>query len=98
MGRRAIEVEVVFLDVLAVVALAVRQAEQALLEDRVDTIPQRERETEALLLVGHAGETVFSPSIGSRARLVMREVVPRVARRAVVLAHRSPLALTEVGA
>src|SRR5713101_3931968 len=80
MGWCAVEVEVVFLDVLAVVALAVGQPEQALLEDRVGAIPQRERKAEALLIVGHAGQAVFSPSIGSRACLVMREVVPRVSR------------------
>ena len=42
MRRRAVEVEVVFLHVLAVVALAVGQPEQALLEDRVVAVPQRE--------------------------------------------------------
>ena len=40
--RRRVEVEVVLLDVLAVVPLAVGQAEQALLEDRVLAVPQRE--------------------------------------------------------
>jgi len=45
-GRRGrgIDIEVVLLDVLAVVALAVREAEQTLFEDRITAIPQRERE------------------------------------------------------
>ena len=51
-GRRGVEVEVVLLDVLAVVALAVGQAEQPFLQDGVPPVPQREREAEALLVVG----------------------------------------------
>ena len=39
--RRAVEVEVVLLDVLAVVALGAGQAEEPLLEDRVAAVPQR---------------------------------------------------------
>ena len=69
--RRAVEVEVVLLDVLAVVALAVGQAEQPLLEDRVLAVPEREREAEPLLVVGDAGEAVLAPAIGARARLVV---------------------------
>ena len=44
--RRAVEVEVVLLHVLAVVALVAGQAEEALLEDRVALVPQREREAD----------------------------------------------------
>ena len=54
-GRRAVEVEVVLLHVLAVVPLAVGQAEEPLLEDRVLPVPQGQREAEALLVVGDAG-------------------------------------------
>ena len=39
-GRRAVEVEVVLLHILAVVALAVGQPEEPLLEDRVLAVPQ----------------------------------------------------------
>ena len=95
-GRRRVEVEVVLLDVLAVVPLAVGQAEQPLLEDGVVAVPQGERETEPLLVVGDAAQPVLAPAIRAQSRLVMREVVPRVAVLAVVLAHGAPLALTEV--
>jgi hypothetical protein len=94
---RAVEVEPVLLDVLAVVALAVGQAEHPLLEDRVGAVPERERETQPLALVADAGDPVLAPAVGARARLVVREVVPRVAAGAVVLAHGAPLALAEVG-
>jgi len=62
MGRRAVEVEVVFLNVLAVIALAVGQAEQALLEDRVLAVPEGQREAEPLLVVGNPRQTVFTPA------------------------------------
>ena len=96
MGRRAVEVEVVLLDVLAVVALAVGQAEEPLLEDRVLAVPQGQGEAEPLLVVGDAGDAVLAPAIGARAGLVVGEVVPGVAVLAVVLAHGAPLALAEV--
>ncbi len=42
MRRRAIEIPVELLHVLAVIALLVGEAEHALLEDRIATVPQRE--------------------------------------------------------
>ena len=71
MGRRAVEVEVVLLDVLAVVALAVGQAEQAFLEDRVLAVPEGQGEAEPLLVVGDAGQAVLAPAVGARAGLVV---------------------------
>ena len=46
-SRRAVEVEVVLLDVLAVVAFAVREPEEPLLQDRIPAVPQGEGEAEA---------------------------------------------------
>ena len=95
-GRRAIEVEVVLLHVLAVVALAVGQPEEPLLEDRILAVPQRQAEAEALLVVGDAGDAVFAPAVGAGAGVIVGEEVPGVARFAVVLAHRAPLAFAEI--
>jgi hypothetical protein len=39
---RAVEIKVVFLDVLAVVAFRVGETEQAFLEDRIGLVPQRQ--------------------------------------------------------
>ena len=64
--RRAVDVEVVLLDVLAVVALGVRQPEHPLLEDRVGAVPQREREAQPLLVVG-------TPAIPSSPQRYARE-------------------------
>ena len=93
---RAIEVEVVLLHILAVVALAVGEPEQALLEDRVALVPQRQREAQQLPVVAQSAEPVLAPPVGARTRLVVGEVVPGVAVLAVVLADRAPLPLAEI--
>ena len=51
------------------VALAVGQAEEPFLEDRVLAVPEREGEAEPLLVVGDPGQSVFAPAIGARAGL-----------------------------
>ena len=94
--RRAIDVKVVLLDVLAVIALAVGQPEQALFQDGIATVPEGEREAQLLLVVGDSGNSVFAPTIGARAGLVVGKIVPGVAVVAVVLAHGAPLPLAEV--
>ena len=97
-GRGGVEIVVELLHVLAVVALAVGEAEQALLQDRVLAVPQGERQAQALLVVGDAGDAVLAPAVGAGAGVVVREVVPGIAVRAVVLAHRAPLPLAEIRA
>ena len=96
MRRRRVDVPPVFLGVLTVVALRAGQAEDALLEDRVDSVPERERETEELVIVTDPAKTFLAPAKGARPRLIVGDVVPRVASGAVVLAHRSPCAFTDV--
>ena len=97
-GGRGVEEEVVLLDVLAVVALGVGQTEHPLLEDGVDAVPHGERQAEALVIVGDAGDAVLAPLVGARPRLIVAEVAPRVTVGAVVLAHGAPLPLAEVRA
>ena len=97
-ARHVVEVEVVLLHVLAVIALVAGQAEHPLLEDRVGAVPQREREAQLLLVVADAGDAVLAPAVGARARVVVRQVLPRGAVGAVVLAHRAPLPLGQVRA
>ena len=60
-------------------------------------VPEGEGEAEALLVVGDPAEAVLAPAIGAGAGLVVAEVVPGVAVLAVVLAHRAPLPLAQVG-
>ena len=95
-GRRAVEVKVVFLDVLAVIALAlVRPNSRSL---RIGSLPfhRASGKAQPLVVVAEPGEAVLAPVIGARARLIVREIVPGIAVLAVVLADRAPLALAEI--
>src|SRR5208337_1083469 len=67
MGRRRIEIEIEVLYVLTVIALGIRETEDALLEDRVAAVPKREREAEARLAIGESQQSVLAPSVRARA-------------------------------
>jgi hypothetical protein len=97
MSRRRVEVPPDLLGVLAVVSLAAGQAEDALLDDRVPLVPEREREAQLLVEVADPREAVLAPAVGAGAGVVVRKVGPGVAVGAVVLADRSPGAFAEVG-
>src|SRR5262249_691300 len=96
-GRGGVEVEVILLDVVAVVPLAVGQPEQELLENGILAVPEGPREAEELLLVADPPQPVLPPAIGPRAGLVVAEVVPGVPGVAVVLPHGAPLPIREIG-
>jgi hypothetical protein len=96
--RRVVEVEVVLLDVLAVVAFVRREAEEALLEDGIALVPEREAEADALVAIRDAGQAILVPAVRALPRMVVREVLPGVAVRAVVLADGAPGALAQIGA
>ena len=95
--RSAVDVEVVLLDILAMVALAVSEPEQALLQDGIPLVPQREGKAQPLLVIADSSQSVFAPAVRAGARLVVREIVPRVSILAVVFADRAPLPLAEIG-
>ncbi len=96
--RRGVEIEVVLLHVLPVIPLGIGEAEETFLENRIAAVPERDRKTHPLVVVGNTGKPVLAPVVGARPRVVVGEVVPRVAIGAVILAHGSPLPLAEVGA
>ena len=95
--RRIVEVEVIFLDVLAVIALRRRQAEEAFLEDRVLAVPEGGGEAEELIAVADAGDAVLAPAVGLAAGEVVGEVAPGVAVGGIVLADGRPCAVADVG-
>ena len=97
MRRGGIEVEVRLLDVLAVVAFGPGETEEPLLQDGIAAVPQGEREAQALLAIADPEQAVFTPPVGTAARVIVREVLPGGAVRGVVLAHRPPLPLREIG-
>src|SRR5215469_13099100 len=49
------------------------------------------------MAVAEAKDTVFAPSICLGARVIVAQIVPGVPVRAVVLPHRAPGALAEIG-
>ena len=98
MRRGAVQVEVVFLDVFAVVTLAVGQPKEPFFQDRVPAVPKRQGKAKLLVIVGNSRQPVFTPAVGARPRLIMREIVPSIAIFAVVFTNRAPLPLTEVRA
>ena len=91
-----VEVEVVFLDVLAVVSLLAAEAEHPLLEDRVTAVPQRQRQAKPLAVVADSGDTLLTPPVRLAAGHVVGGEAPGRALGAVVLAHRPPLSLGDV--
>jgi hypothetical protein len=50
-GRRTVEIEVVLFDILAVIALAIGESKQALLENGIYPIPQGNRKAQLLSIV-----------------------------------------------
>src|SRR5262249_20991762 len=98
MRRRTVEEKVVFLDILAVIPLLIRQAKHALFEDRVLCIPQGHGEAEVLLVITKAPHAVLVPAIHPAAGMVVREIVPGVSVGAVLLTHGCLGALAEIGA
>ena len=96
MARDRVEVPPVLLDVLAVIALRPGQAEGPLLQDRIAAVPQRQAQAQPLLDVAEPGQAVLAPPVGARPGMVVRQVVPRLTVRAVVLPDRAPLPLADV--
>src|SRR5262249_49739765 len=95
-GRRVIQVEVVLLDVFAVIALAAGQAEHPLLEEWISAVPQCQGKTQVLMPVAYAGQAVLVPAVGAGAGGVVRKRPPGIAARRVVLAYGPPGALADV--
>ena len=94
--RRAVEIEVILLDILAVVAFAVGQPKQALFKNRVLFVPQGQGKAQPLVVIGDSGQTVLAPAIGARTGLVVSEVGPSIAFFTVIFAHGPPLPFAEI--
>ena len=97
MRGRGIEIEILLFYVLAVITLGAGEAEEPLLENGVASVPKRQGETDAAFAVGNAQEPVLAPSICPAARLIVRKIIPAIAIGRIILAHRGPLPLREIG-
>jgi hypothetical protein len=66
---------------------------------RIGSTPfhKRGREAEAAFAVGEAEQAVLAPAIGAAARVVVREIIPAIAVGRIILAHRAPLPLGQIG-
>src|SRR5260370_26498845 len=96
MGRGSVQIVINLLHVLAVIALGIGEAEEALLEERVFAIPQRQRQAELLMVIAEAGQAILAPTVSAAAGVVMSEIPPCITIRTVVLAYGPPLALGKV--
>src|SRR5262249_39509619 len=91
-----VEIEVAFLAVLAMIAFRAGQTKQALLEDRILAVPQRQGKAQAALPVADPQQAVLAPAVGAAAGVVVGQVAPGRSVRRVVFAHGAPLALGQV--
>src|SRR5215467_145633 len=94
--RSTVQVKVIFLHIFTVIAFAVGEPEQSLLEDRVAPIPKCNCKAQLLLVVGDSRKAVFSPAVSTRARLIMTEIVPSISVLTVIFTNSTPLSLAEV--
>jgi hypothetical protein len=63
-SRRGIQVIIQFLDVLSVISLGARHAEEPFFEHPILLVPQGQRKAETLVVVADTRDAVFSPPIG----------------------------------
>src|SRR5579872_4308230 len=96
MRRRAIEIEVVLLDIFAMVSFPWSKTERPFLQNGILAVPQRDAEHQELIPVADRRHAVFAPAVRFAACHIVRKEVPGLPVRAVVLAHRSPGALGNV--
>src|SRR5262249_32934455 len=96
-GGRGIQIEIVFLNVLSVVALIPGEAEEPLFENRIASVPERDGEADVLVAVADSGDAVLTPAVGSRAGVIVRKMLPGGSAGTIVLADCSPLAFADVG-
>ncbi len=97
MGRHRIEIKVGLLHILPVIALRIRQPEKPFLEDRIGPVPQGRRKTETALAIRKPEQTVLAPAIGPAPRVIVRQIIPTVPARRIILANRPPLPLGQIG-
>ena len=79
------------------IALRVGEAKETFFEDRILSVPERERETKPLMVIAESGNSIFAPTVGAAAGLLVGKIIPGIAVWAIVFTHGAPLAFAEVG-
>src|SRR4029079_7932835 len=96
MCRRAVQVEIIFLYILAMISLTVCQAKIAFLQNRIPPVPECKGKAESLPVVRYSCNAVFTPTVSTRPRMIMRKEIPGIAIFTVIFPHGSPLAFAQV--
>src|SRR5205085_12474441 len=71
-------------------------AEQAFFQKGIAAVPKRESQAESLLRIRNSPDSVLAPAESAGPGMVVREIIPGVAVRTVILAHRSPGPLRQI--
>src|SRR5438309_5089125 len=93
---RIVEIEPVFLCVLAVISFRRRQTEHSLFQDGIVTVPERKSKYQQLVAITNSCDAVLTPAVGLAASRVVSEEIPCRAPRAVVFTDSSPRTLTDI--
>jgi hypothetical protein len=91
MGGGRVKVEVIFFDILSMIAFRAAEAKEPFFQDRITAIPERHGKTQPLMVIADPGEAVLTPAVGSRTSVIVWKKIPGSARGAVVFPHRPPL-------
>src|ERR1039458_4342090 len=91
-----VKVEPVLLRILAVISFIAGEPEHALFENGIAAVPECQSEYEQLIAVADPRNAVLAPAIGLAARLIVRQEIPGVSIRAIVLAYGSPGPVADV--
>src|SRR5215213_5728597 len=93
MRRRVFEIEIILLNVFALIS---RNAVEPFFQNRVFAVPQTDGKTEMLFAVADSGNAVFVPSEGFQMRLLERKIIPRRAVKAIIFADGPPRAFRNI--
>ena len=77
MGGGGIEIVIELFAILAMIALAIGQAKQALLENRIAFVPEGKRKAKSLVMISESGDAILAPSIRTTAGMIVGEISPR---------------------
>src|SRR5690606_31986249 len=95
-GWDSVEVEIEFLDVLAVISLRTRQSEEALFQDWILTVPQCHRQAYVLEPIAESAQPILIPPKRPSMRVLEGKACPCATVLAVVFPYGAPGAVTYV--
>ena len=88
--RRAVQIVVILLHILAVIAFRSGQTEQPLFQYRVIAVPHGHGKAQVLISITNPCQPVLIPTVGSATRLIVGKVAPTITVRTIVFAYGGP--------